>query len=193
MLVGFVGAACSGKSTTASRLFAELKELGTPVEYITEQARIVIARKRYEQLSEKVYLTDLDQLQIVIKQDHLERIMMGSCGPDVAIITDTSILNTLLYMSEDYKKRDNVEKIMKTGIDKYDILFLCGLVPRLITSVDPNRLHTEDESRILHDKLEPLIEKFAPNKKIIHLEGPPHVRLATAISEVLDKLTKCGS
>ena len=46
MYVNFIGAPCSGKTTSAAKLFAELKEMGLEVEFVSEYARLYIAKKR---------------------------------------------------------------------------------------------------------------------------------------------------
>lgn len=188
MLTGFVGAPCSGKTTTASRMFADLKEIGSPSELITEKARSYIAYKQFTCNEQNVpfSLTDQDQLEIAKAQYFAEHIMRSVCGPEVMVITDTAVINSLLYMTPEFRKTPEVQELMQKAVKQYDFLFLCDLVPRT-GAIDPNRVHTEDQSKALHLELEGIFRDYAQGVPAMTLVGPSHVRLQHAISAALER------
>jgi thymidylate kinase len=186
MLVGFMGAPCSGKTTTAARLFADLKEMGTPVEFITEKARSFIAWKKYNSTftQELFSLTNENQLEIAKSQFAAEQIMRSVCGNDLIVLTDTTVLNSALYMTPDFRARPEVQELFLQAVKQYDLLFLCQPVeyPR---SYDPNRVHSEEESLALHSELESVFAQYAQGVPSISLIGPSYVRLDHCRAEVL--------
>lgn len=96
MLVGFVGAPSSGKTSLAAEVFVTLKKSGLSAEFIAEFARLHIARKRRP--GQELTLTESDQLHIFDQQHLLEKTMNNS---STIVITDSSPLNTLLYLPID--------------------------------------------------------------------------------------------
>lgn len=187
-----IGAPCSGKTTVAAKLFAELKDLGLPTDYVAEQARFYIANKRFFQRKgaeyfidpEKVDLSNEDQLAIARQQFRHELIMSD---PRTILITDSSVLNSLLYMGEDFRKSEDVQSLAKAAAARYDILFICHPVQRP-DGVDPNRIHDEEFSLKIHDSMDtvinPLIWDLPSQGK--HLVGPSRVRLQDALSVTLE-------
>jgi nicotinamide riboside kinase len=187
MLVGFLGAPCSGKTTTATRLFADLKDKGSSVEFISEKARSYIAWKKYTYPQEPFCLTDEDQFAIAQAQYQAEVIMRSVCGPDLDIITDTSVLNSLLYMTPEFRERPDVRTLMAMAVRQYDILYLCQPVGRLST-YDPNRVHSEEQALALHEDLERIFAEYVPSSvHAISLNGPSYVRLHHAMAELLQQ------
>lgn len=193
MLIGFLGAPCSGKSTTASRLFADFKERGYSAEFINEQARIHIAQKRLNHSrslkDSSFHLTDNDQFQIATAQYDLETLMASQADPDTLIITDTSVLNSALYVSEQSLNTPNFLGLISKATLQYDLLFLCDIVTRP-TVRDLNRIHSPEESFTLHDKLLILLDKFASKTPTIRLAGSTILRLQHARTAVLERLAE---
>lgn len=187
MLVGSIGAPGSGKTTTAARLFAELKESANSCEFITERARTLIAFKHFQSILTNLpfALSDGDQYEIANSQYTAELIMKTVCGPNSIVITDSCVLNSLLYMSDDFRTTPQVTELIEKSIKQYDLLFLCHLVPRLNLH-DPNRIHSEEESVALHDKLELLVKQYCPNTPVVQLMGNPRSRLLQAVATTLD-------
>lgn len=193
MLVGFVGSPCSGKTTVASKLFAELKDMGLPTDYVAEQARFYIANKRFVQKKsgggETVVLTDEDQLAIARQQFRHELVMSD---PRTILITDSSVLNSLLYMSEDFRSSTEVKELAEAAFPRYDLLFVCHPVRRP-DGTDPNRIHDEETSLKIHDAMWDVFAKtvsperweaFRPGR---HLVGPSRTRLQDCMSATLEK------
>lgn len=190
MLVGFIGSPCSGKTTTAAKLFAELKDMGLPAEYVAEKARSHIAKKRFllrkNNQEHLFYLDDDDQVTIANSQHTAELIMNEE---NVIVITDSCVLNSLLYMTPSMQEREDLRKFMEEAISKYDIVFICGPVSRP-KGEDPNRVHSEAASIHIHNQIEALLTPYLKNTETHWLTGPSHLRLGSSISVTLDKFTK---
>jgi adenylate kinase family enzyme len=194
MLIGFIGAPCSGKTTTAALVFAALKQMGRIVEFIPELARVYICKKREEE-GNKITLDDWDQADIIIQQAIYEDLFVNS-GTDF-VLTDSSVYNALLYMTPEFRKQPLVSEYMHE-ISKYDYLFHCpipqncsirrdhcpSVVPHTIIN-DPNRLH--DYSTSLE------IEKSIPNiikHPYITITGDAQTR-AEKIIRIILGYSKC--
>jgi hypothetical protein len=185
MLVGFIGAPCSGKTTTAAKLFAALKDMGLPSEYIAEKARSYIAAKKFALRADNrehlFSLGDEDQIAIAHTQYRAELTMNTK---DVVVVTDSAVLNSLLYMTPSAQNSESVLALMREAVSKYDILFVCAPVPRP-AGEDPNRVHDEAASFALHAQIERLLAPLYAGKVVHVLTGSSHERLAAAFSEVL--------
>lgn len=187
MLIGFAGAPCSGKTTLAAKLFVHLLEMGIPCEFISEAAKDKIVEKRLI-CGELVELTPRDNLDVYLLQEKKEKTYVNGCPSEIAIVSDGSIVNSLLYPietlnSEEHKK---LESFILTEAKKlYDVLFLCSPVPHPTTFEHPNRLHNYEESLEKHERLLQLVEEYeVPH---ILLGGPIEIRRTTALSAVLEK------
>lgn len=187
MLVGFIGAPCSGKTTTAAKLFAELKESGQPAEYIAEKARSYIANKKFmlrqEGIEDSFSLTDQDQVAIAKTQFRAELVMNQG---DLIVVTDSCVLNSLLYMSEATRQSLEVKDLVRAATSKYDLLFVAGPVQRPSVT-DPNRVHDEEESLLINSQIATVLQPEFEGKHVIYLSGPMHVRLQEALSTTLNK------
>jgi nicotinamide riboside kinase len=188
MLIGFLGAPCSGKTTVAAKMFAELKDSGLPTEFVCERARLYIAKARIwaEQRQQAFTLSDTDQLAIARSQ-FADEVAMNQNG--IIVVSDSSALNSLLYMSPEFRQTPEVHALMQAAAAQYDYLFVCGPVPRPIC-LDPNRVHDEAQSLELHNSLPEITKAYVEQSKIQTLVGPAHVRLHQALSLTLDRYTK---
>ncbi len=154
MLVGFIGAPISGKTTIAAKMFATLKEQGNAAELIVEEARHYIAKLRYDnQMSpnDKVTLDDTDQLKITGAQKEREDMMKYGCGYDTIIVSDSSVFNTALYLSNGFLDVPD-RPFFKNLKGHYDLLFYCHPIPVKTLPDDPNRIHNLEEIRKLQIK-----------------------------------------
>ena len=183
MLICFLGAPCSGKTTTAARLFAALKDGGVACEFVVEEARKYIARLRLINLPNSTTLTDYDQQEIMRYQSSSENLMIRSCGSEVIIVSDSSPLNALMYMSE------NTRKITKWWLEehmkKVDLAFVCEPF-NYNSNLDPNRVHNYQQSLDLQKQLPDLIKEFAPSLKVINLVGDSDLRFKEALAAVTE-------
>ena len=182
VLIGFIGSPCSGKTTTAARLFADLKDFGYVAEFVPEQARLYIAHQR-QLTSETVTLTDADQFQILKSQRSAEELMLHG---DTIVVTDSSILNTLLYLSSEFQSESFLKEV-DVAARRYDLLFRCP--PVQTTAIcDPNRVHSFAQSVELHGRLDQLLA--ARNVTSIPLGGSTRQRASAAMSLVLERLCR---
>ncbi len=153
MLIGFLGAPCSGKTTTAALIFAALKNMGKNVEFIPECARTFICKKRRDE-GNNFTLDDWDQTEISFMQENMESLFLDS-GTDV-VLTDSSIFNALFYMTPEFRK----DFLVKYGYSnyKYDYLFHCPpVIPNSIIK-DPNRLHDYNTSLEIEKSIPEIIK-----------------------------------
>ena len=193
MLISFIGCPASGKTTTAAMLFAKLKELGIPTEFICEEARIHIASIRYEQKlqpTDKLTLSDKDQLEIMEAQWNSEEVLTTVCGSSVVVVTDSSPLNALLYMSRTCREFKETQDLISSCSP--DIVFYLPPVAQIQAMYDkvfdPNRVHDEAASFRIDKLIPEIIETYAPEIKMIPLVGDPQQRLQQAISVVIRRL-----
>jgi hypothetical protein len=194
MIINFIGSPCSGKTTTAASLFAKMKEDGHSAEFLTEQARLHIAARRYMlklKPEDPLELDDMDQQNIMFAQLQYETMLQDVCGPDMTIVTDSSFLNALLYVSEEGKSRylkEYIERLVEEH-NKYDrLIFVCPAVKPSV-GYDPNRVHSEAQSKIVEAKIPEMLATYVPNITPIQLSGTPFARFSTVVTEVFKKLS----
>lgn len=193
MNVSFIGCPCSGKTTTAAMSFAKLKEIGMPVEFVPEYARLYIAQKRLAQNlgpQDPLNLDDQDQRTIMIQQAEMEWTMAKVCGPTVTVISDTWSLAALLYMSEAGREDQIVKMIVENRIlPLADLVFYAPPVYEAYT-LDPNRVHDEKQSQAVDALIPQVLAKFAPKVKVIHLHGNAELRSAQVLDAIYRKLAQ---
>jgi nicotinamide riboside kinase len=193
MLVAFLGAPCSGKTTCAAQTFAALKRDNYNAEFISEYAREYIAEKKVVSKNPKVDLDDADQIQIMSQQLKKEIIFAESCKNESIVVVDGSALNSVLYMSEKAMYSDQVVQLIESAKANYDLIYMCS--PFICDRVeDPNRIHNFEQSKEIAKKLERLIESNFREKKemgskveVKVLIGNPHVRLNAVNLDIFTK------
>lgn len=178
MLFNFIGCPQSGKTTTAAMLFASLKETGVVAEFCSEQARFYIAKKRVElklRPEDPLELTDEDQLKIMQAQVEAEEILVKACGDKVMVISDSSPLNSMLYMTPEFRSRPEVLRLADRVLMLKPVSFYCHPIYKPYLD-DPNRIHSEIQSREI-DKLIPEMLKAFPELKVPEISGTVSERL----------------
>jgi hypothetical protein len=190
MLITFIGCPASGKTTTAAMLFAKLKEMGIATEFICEQARAYIAGIRCEnglKPEDPVTLTDKDQRTIMTMQWEAEDGWTTACGPSVIVVSDSSALNALLYMTEECRQHHEVLDL----VGFYDP-GICFYLPPLAAPriFDPNRIHDEAASLKINSLIPQVLKEYAPGLMPIRLEGDATHRLEQALDVVLTAIMK---
>jgi len=187
--VGFIGAPLSGKTTIATSVFSHFKRLGLATELVVEQARQYIAEKKVANLKKIVTLDDTDQDRIFTRQQTMERTMKKACDPLTIIISDSSLLNTLMYLSANL--RESLEEVMfEEIVSGYDLLLYCTPVEELgHVQVDSNRIHSLKEIAILQVQSDRLLNKVKISEAttIRELVGDLDLRIKDASTYVLEK------
>jgi nicotinamide riboside kinase len=199
IFVTFVGPPCSGKTTTAAGVFTKLKEDGIPAELLTEHARIYIAQKKYlhhKTLNDEDYnggvipfkLDDTDQLRILEGQCLLEQVLAFSAEETGVVVCDTSVLNTLLYMSNNGRHLYEVKEILK----KRPVYTLTYFVPphRHPILGDPNRIHTYEQALEIHSQIPEVVKHFAPEVELRTLAGGSQERIHQVVSDIYEEMGK---
>jgi len=179
MLINFIGAPCSGKTTTAAMLFSSLKETGISCELSSEQARLYIARKKVQlKLSPKQFptLTDKDQVKIMVQQLEVDEALVTSCGCDVLVISDSSPINSLLYMGTKTRTASEVQEYIRRSLKITSATFLAAPIVRRNGVADPNRIHSQAQSDLVQQQIPALLSSLPPFK-VIDLCGSPAERL----------------
>lgn len=205
MLVRFIGAPISGKTTVAAQVFAQLKLSGQPnVEFVVEQARLFIAERKAGYLQDATLppLTDEDQMTILRRQLKMEETMEYSVGRDGIVLTDSSIFNSFWYMSDTFLLHAlndaQIYHHLETYKDPHNLLFLCAPLPVMVQA-DRNRLHSLKESRAVHDKIMRMVKDPAiirhPVFQVAHdvsypLTGPNSFRVNEVTQKIYEKLTE---
>lgn len=153
MLIGFLGIPSSGKTTLAAMAFVELKRMGISAEFVVEIARSYIAAKRRDG-QQNVLLFDEDQAQIMEQQAAAERLMNDK---RVIVISDSSPLNSLLYMSDASFDAHRASNKIADLCQEYDMLVICREPEGPIVK-DLNRVHGEESRRALTARLEMVVD-----------------------------------
>lgn len=187
MLVSFIGSPCSGKTTCAALVFSALKDAGASAEFLPEQARLYIAERRAATNAD-VVLTDLDQIMIMKRQFDIEAMMLKACrDPAVVLVTDSSPLNSLLYMSEDARLDPEVRAIVDTQRQRQALTFYVHTVNPGLGS-DPNRIHDIETSRRIDAELPVVLGRHAPWLNYVQLLGSSRHRADMALSFIFSEL-----
>lgn len=189
MLVSFVGCPCSGKTTTAAMLFSTFKDSGSVVEFITEQARLYIAEKRLDHFragyEHPLQLDDIDQIKIMEKQKHVEDVFVKTSSPETLIVTDSSVINAFLYMSE--SRRDVNYRAVTDHLKLYDIVFYSKPVDEFLED-DLNRVHDKAFSKKINEEIPVILSKYFPEVKPISLFGTSRERYQTAMDVITNRM-----
>jgi len=178
--IASVGAPFSGKTTTIARIFAELKYLGLPVEFLPEYAREHIRNRRkklhLQQNGQESPMEDTDQLVIYKGQKEAEDNIMNFSGESIILISDGSTLNAHFYTLNELI---DAEKC----IHQYDLLFFFRNIERPADCIDGNRIHDAHFSTLIDSNM----KRFFLEKKyanIVELEGSVDIRVAKALAAI---------
>ena len=192
MLVNFLGAPCSGKTTIAAMVFSMLKEQGISCEFIPEQARWHIAQKRVAlglSPTDNLSLDDEDQTAIMLKQFETEQILLSAVQDTAIVISDSSSLLSLLYMTPERLRNGSTRSLIQRVIARDCLYFYVKPVP-FNGKLDPNRLHSQVQSLELDTKIDSLLQQEAPwvHSNLIQLQESSATRTRVAVSAILQKM-----
>jgi hypothetical protein len=170
MLIQFLGSPSTGKTTTAAGLFSSMKETEMVSEYLPEQARVYIALIRSaHQLAPTAPLTldDSDQFNIMSSQVGIYEAFVSSCGPDVYLVSDSSPLNSLLYMTPEFRATSGVKNLVKRTLALQGAVFRC-LPIYSPYQTDPNRIHTAEQSKLIDSTIPEILKDLSVSPILIH-------------------------
>jgi adenylate kinase family enzyme len=154
-VINLWGAPGAGKSTVAAGLFYKMKVADYKVELVTEYAKDVVWDNRDDLLK--------DQLYLLAKQNRkLERLR----GKVDWCITDSPVLLVLAYMPEVYYSHFNSLT--------YDVwnsyINLNYLLERAHEYKRDGRVQTEDEAKLIEDKIYDIFSKYEQVYGVINSE-----------------------
>ena len=172
MLISFVGAPASGKTTLALGLGFELKKMGEAVEYLPEKARDYI---RMNKLLGKIDLEIYDQDAIFQAQKNQESLHVKFNGPNTFTITDGSSVNSLYYLKKDSKVN------IKEEIERYDLVVVCENVE--VECKDENRVHDKEFSKKMRLNFIEAIKCY----DVLFVKGDVDERLKTLVNHLKSK------
>jgi hypothetical protein len=182
VLFNFIGCPQSGKTTTAAMAFAGLKEVGMISEFITEQARFYIAQRKLQfglTPEDPLQLSDEDQVAIMTRQVEWDETFVRACGPDVMIVSDSSPLNSMLYMSPASRQSPQVIALKERSLAITHHSFYSRPIPRPATTLaDPNRVHSFEQSLEI-DSWIPELLKLVPSLPVTEVCGTTVDRVRT--------------
>lgn len=180
MLIGFYGPPCSGKTTLAHSVFAALKRMGFPGEFVSEYARTYIAQNK--ERIKKDGMDNEDQLNILSRQKELEELY----GNKSLVVTDTSTACTCFYSDDLYYVHT-----IESEIQRYDIIFVTSLIEEALTGKDGNRVHNLDQCRELNENMFNVLNSIKPTilaDRVFYLTGSTEDNVLAALSFVQNKL-----
>lgn len=159
------------------------------MEFITEQARLYIAEKRFDldNPQEHIVLDDNDQIKILKQQKHVESVFVKTASPDSLVITDSSVINAFLYMSEEV--RASAVSLVKDHIGLYDLVFYSKPVDEFLEE-DLNRVHDQKFSKKVNEEIPLLLSKYFPEVKPIVLFGSSRERYQLAMNAITDRMLR---
>jgi len=182
MMISFIGAPCSGKTTTAAKVFATLKESGIAAEFVPEYARVHIAELRVKgKLKDR--LSDQDVMVIGMRQRILQEIVKHG-SPSSVVIADSSPILSLLYLEQ---PNDAFKEQVRNAMKETDLVLLCEPVPPPVMK-DPNRLHTFEESLEYHERLKKILADDFPELDPVLLVGDIDYRVSTAFAAIMERM-----
>jgi hypothetical protein len=146
LTIAFIGGPGCGKSRTAARLFADLKELGNEVELCTEFAKDLTWEENWEALGDSMYVTGCQQRR--------ESRLVGKVE---YIVTDSPIILGPLYFKEHAIHKEY--ELLINGLYKAKNIVTIFL-NRIGEYHHNGRTQTEEESREIDQKLLAYMDKY---------------------------------
>jgi len=188
MIVSFIGSPSSGKTTLAAKLFVYLKTNDYPCELLTEQARLVIAKIRYDEklkVNAKLQLFDKDQRHIMQQQLKWENILGSGMSSRNILVTDSSPFNSLLYLTYQGKEDFLTQPFIKIANQTADLVFYVKPIANFVDN-DPNRIHDQKQSRNIDVEVRPTLRAYAPDieDRLVVLDGDFEYRTNKLITTV---------
>lgn len=151
LVVNFLGAPGSGKSTGAAKVFSDLKMAGINAELVTEFAKDKVYEESKAPFDDQLYLLGEQNFRL----SRLE-------GKVDVVLTDSPIILSIFY--DKHKKWNMFEDFCREVFDSYNNYNV--FVTRAKPYNPSGRFQTEEESNILSDEM----KAFLNEKKIEYCE-----------------------
>ncbi len=143
LVLNLFGGPGTGKSTTATGVFHELKHLDIECELAYEKAKEYVYEERHKIFTDQIYM--------FAKQFHQIFRLMGKVD---VIVTDSPILLTPIY---DFEKRESLEKLV---IDEHKKMWSYNVFLKRVKKYNPNgRNQTEPEAQKIDLEILDLLDK----------------------------------
>lgn len=144
-VINLWGAPGAGKSTVAAGLFYKMKVAGYKVELVTEYAKDVVWDNRSDLLRDQLYLLAKQNRRLERLRDKVDW-----------VITDSPLLLVLAYMPEVYYSHFN-----SLAYDVWNTYTNINyLLERSHEYKRDGRVQTEDESKIIDEKIQDIFSNY---------------------------------
>jgi len=144
-VINFFAGPCAGKSTLSAGLFYNMKVQHYNVEYVHEYAKELTWEERYNCLT--------DQLFVTANQNRMFERLKGKVD---WIITDTSLLLSLMYVPDDYYA--TFEPLLVDVFNSYDNINV--FVNRPATYCEIGRNQTLEEAKKIDERMLALFDRL---------------------------------
>lgn len=192
MLIGFIGCPKSGKTSIAIRVFDSIKTSGESCELITEQARLFFVKRKLRNPTTPI--DDSDQMCIFDEQVSIEIDYLKALSQETTIVSDSSPLNTLWYLSPEGRKKYRTEIIEKLGewMLYKPLIFHCTPTPGGYGR-DENRIHSQSQSEEVNRNIPSILNEFGIPFPKNSLDGPLVNRTNEALLEFYERVLEWPS
>lgn len=154
IVINLIGAPGSGKSTTASELFAKMKWLGYDVELVSEYAKELVWEERNETFKNELYL--------FAKQHHR---MFRLNGKVKYIITDRPLILSVFYNKKYGDNSNTFKTLVLQEVNKFKNIDI--FLNRTKPYVQKGRNQTEEGSKEFALEMFNIVKEYCPDLKII--------------------------
>lgn len=143
-VINLFGGPGVGKSTTAASIFAHLKKKGVDCELVTEYAKSRVWEEATKTLDNQVYVFGKQFNKMYRLSNKVE-----------CIITDSPIINSMLYNSE----FDNLDNLVMECFDKFDNINI--FLKRNVDYNENGRMQTLKEAEDCDNRLKHILDKHS--------------------------------
>ncbi|MBI4087300.1 MAG: AAA family ATPase [Candidatus Liptonbacteria bacterium] len=176
--VAIAGGSCTGKSTLAAALFAQLKERGADYDLVTEESRKLRREFGYCR-------SPFDRLYLWRQQEREELRSTALEG----FITDTPLFHMYVQARQHVKEpRDllAVRELFRMCLeieDRYQLIVIAEDPFEIPYKTDQSRQTSEEESRRKHALIRSFVEHFWPDK-LLFVKGSVAERVALVLAKL---------
>ncbi len=145
-IINFFGAPGCGKSTTAARIFSEMKQVHTKCEIITEYAKDLVWEERFNVFNDQIYILGKQNRRLLRLLDKVDY-----------VITDSPILLGICYMV-DVPYAAPLERLIVEVFNSYNNINI--FLNRTHPYQAYGRNHDEQESDTLSVQIKEVMNRY---------------------------------